>query len=116
MATDSDGNVSPLFIQNVEVVMVYQWPGLGSAHQQLSLGVLLDLPPQSRRPGDQNQKDSLKAWIFGAHLLGPCMLGFVSDLAVLERNLMFLAKGTNPDDQNPQPFAVTAPDLTRCRH
>ena len=51
VSAHSDGDMAPLFLQDVEVVMIDQRPILGPTNDQLAPAAVLDLPYRCWRPG-----------------------------------------------------------------
>src|SRR4030095_10598616 len=105
MASHLDGEVSPLRIDNVEMVVIDQRPALGTAQYHFAVAIVFGLPDQGRSFGNKNGKHPSELGIGGAKFFGLSVLGFVADSKVTQRDFMFASKGMHAPGKVPRQLA-----------
>src|SRR6476620_1402622 len=78
MTTHLDGEMSPLFVDEVKVVVIDVRPGLAGFQMRHLALATCDLPHQGGRLGHQNEKKAGKVRIFWQMLFGEPVLAFSS--------------------------------------
>ena len=105
MAAHFDGEMSPLRVDNVEMVVIDQRPVFGPAQHHFAGVIVFGLPDQGRSFGDENGKDPSELGIDGAKCFGLGVLGFVADIKVAQRNFMFAGIGMDAPGKVPRQLA-----------
>src|SRR5262245_26965412 len=105
MTTHLDGEVSPLRVDNVEMVMVDEPPVFGPSQHYFTSGIVFGLPDQGRSFGNKNGKHHSKLGIGRAKFLGLGVLGFVADSKVTQRDFMFASISMHAPGKVPRQLA-----------
>ena len=95
MTAHLDREVSPLRVDNVEMVVIDQRPVLGPAQHHLARVIVFGLPDQGRSFGHENGKHPSELRIARAKFFGLGVLGFVANRKVAQRNLMLARIGVH---------------------
>ena len=75
MTAHLDGEVSPLRVDNVEMVVINQRPLLGPAQHHFAVAIVFGLPDQGRSFGHEYGKHTSELRINGAKFFGFGVLG-----------------------------------------
>ena len=88
--------MSPLGVDNVEMVVIDQRPVLGPAHNHFALSIVFGLPDQPRRFGHPYGKHSAEFRIDGTKFYRLGVLVFFPGGTVAQRNLMLARIAVDP--------------------
>ena len=102
MTAHLDGEVPPLRVNNVEMVVIDQRPVFRPAQHHFAVAIVFGLPDQGWSFGDENSKHPSELGIDGAKFFGLGVLGFVADGKVAQRNFMFAGIGMHAPGKVPR--------------
>src|SRR5262245_66407172 len=88
MTAHFNGEMSPLRVDNVEMVMVDEPPVFGPSQHYFTVAIIFGLPNQGRSFGNENGKHPSELGIGGAKFLGLGVLGFIADRKIPERDFV----------------------------
>src|SRR6516165_7893826 len=103
MTAHLDRQVPPLRVDNVEMVVINQWPVFRPPQHYLARVIVFGLPDQGRSFGHENGKHPSKLRIQRAKFFGLSMFGLIANHKVAQRNLVFCAHKYARAGQSPQP-------------
>src|SRR5262245_49184067 len=105
MAAHLNSEVSPLRIDNVEMVVIVEGPVLGPPQRYFTVASIFGLPNQGRSFGNENGKHPSELGIGGAKFLGLGVLGFIADRKIPERDFVFARIGVHAPGKVPRQLA-----------
>ena len=105
MAAHFDGEVSPLRVDNVEMVVIDERPVFRPAQHHFTGVIVFGLPDQGRSFGHEYGKDPSELGIGGAKLFGLDVLGFVAAVKVAQRDFVFAGIGMDAPGKVPRQLA-----------
>jgi hypothetical protein len=105
MAAHLDGEVSPLRVHNMEMVVIDQRPALGPTQYHFAVAIVFGLPDQGRSFGNEYGKDTSEVRVGGAKLFGLGVLGLVAGGKIAQRDLMFAGIGMHAPGKVPRQLA-----------
>ena len=115
MTAHLDGEVSPLRVDNVEMVVINQWPVFGPAQHHFAVAIVFGLPDQGRSFGDENGKHPSELGIHRAKFFGLGVFGFVADDKVAQRDFVFVGRGMHAPSTVPRKLAQSLLGQRRVR-
>src|SRR5262249_60330211 len=93
MAAHLNSEVSPLRIDNVEMVVIDEGPVFGPPQHYFTVAIIFGLPNQGRSFGNENGKHPSELGIGGGKIFGRGGAWFCGGPERRERGSLFLARG-----------------------
>src|SRR5215813_11277747 len=105
MTAHFNAEVSPLRVDNVEMVVIDQPPVFGPPQHHFAVAIIFGLSNQGRSFGNENGKHPSELGIGGAKFLGLGVLGVVADSKVTQRDFMFASISMHAPGKVPRQLA-----------